>query len=99
MLSYDCSARSCLAAGRSVWVARLQDSQEYCRKKTDRDMAQPSFAAEEMQSGSQGRDENSVRGGIQFSDRGIHVPPHSVPTCPVDGRKEVRGNERLSWCP
>lgn len=80
-------------------MARRQDSQEDHRKKTDRAMVLPSFAAEETQLGSQGRDGNSVRGGLQFSDRGIHVPPHPAPICPVDGKKRERGEERLSRCP
>lgn len=96
LLSHGCSVRSLPAAGRSGWVARLQDSQEYHRKKTDRAMVLPSFAAEETQLGSQGRDGNSVHGGLRFSDRGIHVPPHPVPICPVDGKKQERGSERQS---
>lgn len=68
-------------AARSVWVARLQEN---CRKKTDRAVVQPSFATEEMQSGSQGR------------DRGIHVPMHLVSTRPVKEKKGLRDNERLS---
>lgn len=78
LMSYGCSARS--AQWLPVWVARLQDSQENCRKETDRAVVQPSFATEEMQSGSQGRD--NVHGRLQFSDRGSHVPTHPVSTCP-----------------